>query len=310
VSGRTVLVSGAAGFVGRAVTARLAASGAEVVVALRRAREVPGAARAVDAGDLAAPAPALAAALRGVDAVVHAAGLAHRNGVDPAALAAANVTAARRVAEEAVARGVRRLVLVSSAAVFGKQRDGTFSEASPPRPDDAYAASKLEGEAAVRATVAGSATRLVIVRPCAVVGPGCAGNIPRLVRLIRRGMPLPFGAIANARSFIAVDDLAALIARAVAADDPPDCVIGAHPEPVSTPALIRALAGGLGRKLVLLPVPPSWLGAATRMAGHGELWRSFAGSFRADVSLARDSLGFSAPTPVRAALQATAAALR
>ncbi|OYW09123.1 MAG: epimerase, partial [Acidiphilium sp. 37-67-22] len=223
---------------------------------------------------------------------------------------AANVTAARRVAEEAVARGVRRLVLVSSAAVFGRQRDGTFSEASPPRPDDAYAASKLEGEEAVRATVSGSATRLVIVRPCAVVGPGCAGNIPRLVRLVRRGMPLPFGAIANARSFIAVDDLAALIARAVAADDPPDCVIGAHPEPVSTPALIRALAGGLGRNVVLLPVPPSWLGAAARMAGQGELWRSFAGSFRADVALARDSLGFSAPTPMRAALEATAAALR
>ncbi|WP_048858197.1 NAD-dependent epimerase/dehydratase family protein, partial [Acidiphilium multivorum] len=98
MSERTVLVSGAAGFIGRAVTARLALSGAEVVVALRRARAVPGAARAVDAGDLAAPAPALVNAMRGVGAVVHAAGLAHRTGVDPAALAAANVTAARRVA--------------------------------------------------------------------------------------------------------------------------------------------------------------------------------------------------------------------
>ncbi len=310
MSERTVLVSGAAGFIGRAVTARLALSGAEVVVALRRARAVPGAARAVDAGDLATPAPALVNAMRGVGAVVHAAGLAHRTGVDPAALAAANVTAARRVAEAAVARGVPRLVLVSSAAVFGKRRDEMFDEISAPRPDDAYAASKLEGEAAVRAAVAGSATRLVIVRPCAVIGPGCAGNIPRLVRLIRRGLPLPFGAISNARSFIAVNDLAFLIERAVSAENPPDCVIGAHPEPVSTTGLIRALGRGLGRRVTLLPFPPSWLGAAARMAGQGESWRSFAGSFHADVALARDSLGFSASTPVPTALEATASALR
>lgn len=309
MSGRAVLVSGAAGFVGRAVTATLAAADTEVVVALRRMREVPGAARAVDAGDLAAPGPALANAMRGVCAVVHAAGLAHRTGVDPAAMAAANVTAARRVAEAAVIRGVPLLVLVSSAAVFGKMRNDTFSEASTPRPDDAYAASKLEGEVAVREVVAGSTTRLVIVRPCAVVGPGCAGNIPRLVRLVERGLPLPFGAISNARSFVAVSDLAALIHRAIMAPDPPGCVIAAHPEPISTPELIRALGRGRGRRVVLLPAPPSWLGAAARMAGRHELWRSFAGSFRADAGLARESLGFVAETPVGAALEATAAAM-
>lgn len=310
MSERTFLVSGAAGFVGRAVTARLAASGAEVVVALRRPREVPGAARSIEACDLAAPGPALASAMRGVAAVVHAAGLAHRTGVDPAAMAAANVTAARRVAEAAVARGVPRLVLVSSSAVFGKQRRETFDETSVPLPDDAYATSKLEGEAAVRETVAASATRLVIIRPCAVVGPGCAGNIPRLVRLIKRGLPLPFGAIRNARSFIAVEDLAVLVERAVTADDPPECVIAAHPVPIATPDLIRSLALGLGRRIVLLPAPPSLLGAAARMAGQAELWRSFAGSFRASVDLARDTLGFSAPTSVESALESTAKVLR
>lgn len=309
MSGRTVLVSGASGFIGRAVTATLAVD-TEVVVALRRSRDVPGAARAVDAGDLAAPGPALANAMRGVSAVVHAAGLAHRTGVDPAAMAAANVTAARRVAEAAVARGVPRLILVSSAAVFGKMRDDIFNETSSPRPDDAYAASKLEGETAVRTAVAGSSTRLVIVRPCAVVGPGCAGNIPRLVRLVGRGLPLPFRAIRNARSFIAVNDLAALIRAAIMVENPPDCVIAAHPQPVSTPGLIRALARGLGRRVVLLPAPQSWLGAAMRMTGQGEQWRSFSGSFQANVDLARTGLGFTAATPVEVALEATASGMR
>jgi UDP-glucose 4-epimerase len=305
-----VLVSGAAGFVGRAVTRRLARSGVEVVVALRRPQDVPGAARAVTSGDLAAPAPVLETAMRGVSAVVHAAGRAHRLGAAPAALAAANVTAAESVARIAARRGVGLFVLVSSAAVFGKRRDEVIDEASATRPDDDYASSKLAGEAAVRDALDGTATRLVVVRPCAVVGPGCAGNVPRLVRLVATGMPLPFGAIRNRRSFIAVDDLAALIEAVVLAETPPGCVIAAHPEPVSTPELIRALARGLGRRPVLLPVPAAVLAAASRWSGRGALWDSFAGSLQADPRAAREDLGFSAATPVVEALAATASALR
>lgn len=310
LANRVVLVSGAAGFVGGAVTRHLASAGHEVVVALRHAGDVPGAARVVEAGDLAAPEHSLATAMRGVGAVVHAAGLAHRSGVDPADLARANVAAAARVAEVAVSRGVPCFVLVSSAAVYGKRREGRFSELSSPMPDDDYARSKLEGEAAVRAILAGTRTRLTIVRPCAVVGPGCAGNIPRLVRAIRRPLPLPFGAIDNRRSFIAVQDLAGLIGSVIMADAAPEIVIAAHPVAISTTELIRALGSGLGRRRWLLPVPGRLLGMAAAAAGRAELWKSFAGSFEADVSLARDRLGFVAPTSIPIALERTAASLR
>ncbi|MGC9268702.1 NAD-dependent epimerase/dehydratase family protein [Acidiphilium sp.] len=306
----TVLVSGASGFIGRAVTRHLADSGYEVVVALRRARDIPGASRQVDAGDLAAPDPALANAMRGVGAVIHAAGLAHRSGVDPTAMAAANVTAAQRVAEIAASRGVPRLILVSSAAVFGKSRPTIFSEASVEHPDDDYARSKLDGEASVRAALAGTSTRLTIVRPCAVIGPGCAGNIPRLVRLIQSGWPLPFATIDNARSFIAVSDLARLITATIGAASPPDVVIAAHHAAISTPDLVRALVRGLGVKRHLVPVPPRWLEIAAIVGGKGTLWQSFAGSFQADVALASARLGFSAATPIATALETTAHSLR
>ncbi|WP_029313478.1 MULTISPECIES: NAD-dependent epimerase/dehydratase family protein [Acidiphilium] len=310
MSASSVLVSGAAGFIGRAVTLHLAASRHEVVVALRRPRDIPGASRQVDAGDLAAPDPALANAMRGVAAVVHAAGLAHRTGVDPTAMASANVTAARRVAEIAASRGVPRFVLVSSAAVFGKSRPDPFSESSIVGPDDPYARSKLDGERAVRDALAGSATSLVIIRPCAVVGPGCAGNIPRLIQLIESRWPLPFGRIRNKRSFIDVDDLAALIGRTINAKEVPDILIAAHEQPISTPDLIRALMRGLSRRRALLPVPERVLQAGATAAGKASLWQSFAGSFQADVSLTARTLGYRAPTSVENALQRTAAAIR
>ncbi len=303
-----ILVSGAAGFVGRAVTQALGAAGCSVVVALRRSgAALPGAARAIDAGDLAAPTPALSASMRGVSVVVHAAGLAHRTGVDPAALAAANVTAAARVAEIAASRGVKRFILVSSAAVHGKAPPGVVTEASEPDPDDAYATSKLEGEQAVQRVLAGTGTELVIIRPCAVIGPGCAGNIPRLVRLVARTPLLPFGAIGNQRSFIAIDDLAALIVAAAQAPRAvPEILLAAHPDPIATPDLIRALAAGLQRRLFLAPVPASWLGLAARAAGQGAAWRSFAGSFRAHPVLAQQRLGFTAQTPLETAFAAAA----
>ncbi len=306
----TILVSGASGFIGRAVTAKLAAEGAEVMVALRRRQEVPGAAAQIASGDLASPNPALDIALRRCASVVHAAGLAHRLGADRAALHATNVTAATRVAEAAARLRVKHFVLISSAAIHGKTHKHIITETSDPHPDDDYAFSKLAGEAAVRAAFAGSSTKLTIIRPCAVIGPGCSGNIPRLAALIARGLPLPFGSIRNARSFIAVDDLAQLIAMALASNTPPDLLLAANPMPISTPNLIRALAKGLNRRVLLLPVPGSLLKATANATGRGALWQSFAGDFRADPGQARATLGFMAPTTIESALQATANSLR
>jgi UDP-glucose 4-epimerase len=166
--------------------------------------------------------------------------------------------------------------------------------------------SKFEGEMAVRAMLVGAKTNLVIVRPCAVVGPGCAGNIPRLVRLIMRVPILPFGAICNLRSFIAIDDLAALIGHAALSARSPEVVLAAHRTPISTPDLIRALAYGLERKVFLAPIPVSWLGEAAKCFGHWRQWQGFSGSFQADVGLARHTFGFDAQTPVFDALIATA----
>ncbi len=305
----SVLVTGASGFIGRAVVRHLGALGCPVTAVCRGqppTAPISGAVREVSAGDLSAPDSVLRDAMRGVNVVVHAAGYAHRAAPDRASLVAANVTAAARVAEIAASCGVGRLVLISSAAVHGISALGVITEIAPVASDDAYALSKFEGEMVARATLVGAKTNLVIVRPCAVVGPGCAGNIPRLARLIMRVPILPFGAIGNLRSFIAIDDLAELIGHAALSERSPEVVLAAHRTPISTPDLIRALAYGLERRVFLAPIPVSWLGAAAKYSGHSRQWQSFSGSFRADVGLARHAFGFDAQTPVLDALIATA----
>lgn len=266
-----VFVSGASGYVGGGVARHLAALGHEVLGGVRRPSKLPENITPLVTGDLADHAPDLS----GVDAVVHAAGLAHTRNAPPDAWDRANVQAAEAVAKAALAAGVRRFVLISSISVLGRAVSGVADETTPPNPADAYASSKLTAEIRLRALLG---ELLCVLRPAAVIGPGCPGNIPFLLNLLRRGVPLPFASIRNARGFIALEDLARLAELALAPQAPP-LVLAAHPEPISTPELIRALAKGMGVAPRLFPFPPALLGLAAKITGRGAMWQSLAGSF-------------------------------
>ncbi|MDZ5649105.1 NAD-dependent epimerase/dehydratase family protein [Nitrospirillum sp. BR 11828] len=114
-----IVVTGATGFVGRALLPRLLAGGHEVVAVVRAPdTRLPAGVVAAPVGDIAGPvdwAPVLA----GAEALIHLAGLAHQRHVTPTALRALNVTATVRLAEAAHAAGLRRLVYVSSVKAQG-----------------------------------------------------------------------------------------------------------------------------------------------------------------------------------------------
>ena len=269
----TVFVSGAAGYIGGGMIRAALAAGWAVQAGLRRpAAALPAGAVPVLTSDLATAAPAL----REVDTVIHAAGLGHRRGVAAAQWQRDNVDAAVNLARAARAAGVRRFVLVSTAYVLGRVHDGVVIDSTPPRPMDDYAASKLAAEREVRGVLG---DQLVVLRPAAVIGPGSPGNLRLLIALLRRGVPLPFASIRNARAFIDRDDLARLALTIAAAPVPPPVLLAAHPEPIGTPALIRALAAGLGVRPRLLPCPAGLLGMAARAAGRTAMWQSLAGDF-------------------------------
>lgn len=166
-----VAVAGAAGFVGSHVCERLCRVGHEVVAIDRPGADL-GVAREAGArgvsADLRDPAAAQAA-LEGVERVVNATGLFDL-AASEAALEDANVALTGRVITAARQAGARRVVHVSSTAVYGRPARTPMPEEGPLGPTDAYQRSKRRGEEAARAA-AGSALELVVLRPTLVYGP-------------------------------------------------------------------------------------------------------------------------------------------
>lgn len=267
-----LFVSGAGGYIGGAI-ARHAACGDTVFGGIRARRALSPGINPVITGDLAEP----RFGLPDVDIVIHAAGLGHKRGVARATWRAQNVDAAVNLARAARLAGAKRFILISTAYIHGRIHAGEVTDESAPAPMDDYARSKLEAEGAAADAFGPGVS---ILRPCAVIGPGCPGNIGLLMEMIRRGIPLPFARIANRRGFIPVSGLAALALAVARCDAPPPVLLAAHPQTISTPDLIRALGSGLGIKPRLLPCPAALPGLAARLAGRRAMWQSLSGDFR------------------------------
>ncbi len=295
-----VLVTGAGGFLGRAVVPALAARG-HVVRALVRGRTmaVPDGVELVAAGELG-PATDFAALLRDQQAVVHLAALVHRRDrPSPAVIdryRAVNAELPAALARAAAAAGARRFVVLSSVFAAAAERAGAGLAQDWRR--DPYAASKLAGERAV-AAVAGLST--VILRPPLVYGPGAAGNLAVLLRAIRRGWPLPLGAVRNRRSVVGLGNLASAVAATL---DRPEVqgVFGVSDgPPVSTPELIRALAAAAGRPARLWPVPVPLLAPLALVIGRHRL-DSLTGDLVIEDAPFRTAFGWSPPLTMAEAL--------
>jgi nucleoside-diphosphate-sugar epimerase len=289
-----ILVTGAAGFIGRALCRILAARGHQVVAAMRGGSSPVEDAELRVLGEFG-PDTDWSAALAGVEIVVHLAQHAHRKSggfeTEPATAAA--------LAWAAAAAGARRIVYLSSIKAMGEatQPGHPFRAAEDPEPQDPYGQGKLATE---RALAAVPGVELVVIRPPLVYGPGVGANFAALMRLVARGLPLPFAAIDNRRSLIFVDNLTDLIAAAAQHPGAAGQVLLARDDSdVSTPALVRALAAALGVRARLFPLP-----------GIGLLVPALAQSAEIDDTATRARLGWAPPVTMEAGLAATAASFR
>lgn len=297
-----ILVTGATGFVGRRIVDTFTRSGRALTLALRRdgPLALAGDVRSVMVGDLG-PETNWNAALDGVRDVVHLA--AHVHVAPERALRErdlfdrVNRAASLALFDAAARHGVRRFAHLSSVTVLGAANEGgrPFDDASPARPETPYAVSKLRAEEELAARAAGLATRLVVLRPPLVCGPGQRGNLASLTRIARWPIPLPLGAIHNRRTLLSLDNLVDAI-RAVLDRDAGDLPAGTYllgdAEPLSTSDIVRHLAAGLGRAPWLVPAPRRLIRAAATALGRGGIEARLFGDLEVDSSRFRQAFAW------------------
>ncbi|HVZ06046.1 NAD-dependent epimerase/dehydratase family protein [Hyphomicrobium sp.] len=304
-----ILVTGASGFIGQHLVRRLAESGYRVRAAARQPivfddPNIEG----IALGDMSRSFAA-EYVVRGVDAVIHAAGMAHAQpGIPDSAFTAINVDATRQLARAAKAARVNRFVLMSSVrALVGARYDGVVTEATPPAPTDAYGRSKVAAEAITAELLAGSNTRWTVLRPVLVYGPGVKGNMAALMRLAAQPYPLPFSALKSRRSLVSIGNLLGAIEHVLQSQAAEDgSFIVADHAPVTIADAIRALRKGRGRQPLLFPVPQQAIASALRLAGKSELAERLTGDLVADASRLRQT-GW---TPLEETAEALAKAAR
>ncbi|WP_175744840.1 UDP-glucose 4-epimerase family protein [Burkholderia ambifaria] len=309
-----LVITGANGFVGRAVCRRALDAGHTVTALVRR----PGASIAGvrewvhgsadwEGLDAAWPADLVA------DCVIHLAARVHvmrDDSPDPdAAFDATNVAGTLRLAEAARKYGVRRIVYASSIKAVGESDGGApLSESWPADPQDAYGRSKLRAEQQLARFGTSAGLDVVIVRPPLVYGPHVTANFLRMMDAVARGMPLPLGSISARRSIVYVDNLAdALLQCATDPRAAGECFHVADDDAPSVTGLLRLVGDALGKPARLLPVPTAALRALGKLTGRSATIDRLTGSLQLDTGRIKRVLGWQPPYTTRQGLEATAA---
>ncbi len=306
-----ILVTGAGGFIGRALCRGLAARG-HFVIAGMRGGAAPG--TPVDGaeprilGEIA-PGRDWAGELGDADIVIHLAQRAHRRSTESDR--AGEPGAAASLARGAARAGVRRFVYMSSIKAMGEATlpGRPFRADDPPRPADSYGRVKLATERALARVAGETSLELVILRPPLVYGPGVGANFRALMRLAASGLKLPFATLDNRRSLIFLDNLVDLAAvSAVHRDAAGRVLLARDGDDLSTAALIRILAAGQGRRARLFAMPDPVFTLLRALPGVGPAVSRLTLSLQVDDGATRASLDWRPPFAAEAGLLATARA--
>jgi nucleoside-diphosphate-sugar epimerase len=311
----TILITGASGFVGRALWVALRARGFKVRAAMRlhSAVEFPPAAagaEVVRTGDIG-PATDWTAALPGCEVVVHLAARVHvmrQSGSDAReAFFRTNVEGTEILGRAAARAGVRRFVFLSSAKVNGEvTRERAYTESDPPAPADAYAASKAEAEERLKKIAGETGMEVVILRPPLVYGPGVKANFLSLLRAVDAGLPLPLLSIDNRRSLVYVGNLVSAIEAMLTHPSAANRTFFVSDDhDVSTTELIRCVADALGKQPRLFSLPHWLLRGIGCLAGRGDRLARLTESLQVDVSSVKFAIDWVPPFSLEQGLAQT-----
>jgi UDP-glucose 4-epimerase len=281
-----IVITGASGFLGRALAEVLTKEGHQLLLQVRAAPSIPLLASAemmITPPIEDMPASAWAPLLHGADAIIHTAAIAHIGpSVPEDAYDAVNRDATGRLAEAASREGIERFLFISSIrAQVGPTSPTIQNELTPPAPTEAYGRSKLEAEALVRKWL----PRATILRPSVIVGPEPKGNLATLLKLAALPLPLPFGALHAPQAMVSLDGVIDAVRMALghpAMAGETYCL--ADPRHLSLTEVLTALREGMGRPRWLWPVPAPLLRFPLAALGKTAMSEKLFGGLTVDVS--------------------------
>ena len=313
----TMLVTGANGFVGSALCARLRKDGAPVRGAVRSSNARPGGTEGVTIDGLASDTD-WSEALKNVEQVVHLAARVHvmnDKSSDPLAeFRRVTVEGTAALARQAAVAGVRRFVYLSSVKVNGEFTEAghLFTADDAPAPEDPYGVSKHEAEQLLRQIADETGMEVVIIRPPLVYGPGVKANFESMMRWLARGVPLPLAAVTqNRRSLVALDNLMDLIVTCLnhpaAANQ---TFLVSDGEDLSTAQLLKRMSAAMGKPARLFDVPPGLLKLGATLLNKPGIYQRLCGSLQLDIAKTRQLLDWTPPVSVDEGLRRAAEGFR
>lgn len=304
-----ILLTGATGFVGRQILAKLP-SDSHVF-----GRSKPEQACRFFSGDLHEDTD-FRAALQGVDVVLHCAARAHvmhETAENAAQLYEdVNTLATLSLARQAAELGIKRFIFISTIKVNGEAtEDGSpFRASDTPNPQDNYGLSKAKAEIGLRDIAHATGMEIVIIRPPLVYGPGVKANFAAMLKIARKNLPLPFGAIHNKRSLVAVDNLVDLVLRCIEHPNAANQTFLVSDDfDVSTTVLLQTMTQCFGKNSWLLPVPVQLLRGVAALAGKQAVIDRLCGNLQVDIAHTKEKLDWAPPLTFEQAIKQCADSL-
>ena len=308
-----VLVTGATGFVGKALCKKLLTDGWPVVGTYRTgysANKLPVGIEKTWIKSIG-PGTDWQAALIGIDTVIHLAARVHVLGYTAADAITeyrrVNVAGTNHLAQTAASMGVRRFIYMSSVKVYGEGNAVAYTEHDSPMPTTPYAISKYEAEQLLQEINDKTGLEVVVLRPPLVYGPHVKANFLQLLKVVDMGIPLPFANVRNQRSLIFLENLLDAIVTCIH-----------HPKAArktyllsdglytSTPELIQKTASALGRPIRLFPFSLNLLRLLAKIIGRSEAVDRLLNSFAVDSSRICTELGWTPRVTMTEGLAETA----
>ena len=287
-----ILVTGATGFVGRYLVNDLSKTDEVIACVRKKSSFLPSSVQQIvdnNFFDIDIP--------KDTNVIVHLAGIAHNKNTSVDEFKKINVDGTLELAHKALEANIKRFIFISSIGVNGNSTHGkAFTEQDTPNPTNDYTKSKYEAEKALAKLFENTNIDLVIIRPPLIYAHDAPGNFSKLLMLIKLGQFLPFGCTHNQRSFIVIENLVSFITACIYHDTKiNETFLIADDEVISTKQLIQCVSSGMGKSMILLPVPTKLLSTLADVTGKVSIFEQLYGNLQIDNRKAKKFFNWHPP---------------